>query len=249
MEQQLSYEYSQILNELGLTTSKLGQLNVEHFTDNEGNKRDEIVRQYFGDDGVSELIDQITSNFTKSADTLMDLGSGSGTFLHPVATELEIPHVVAFDATPKMLELTKNKFAEHNGTVSTVVGDMEQITKSLELNSKLDPVIPKKFTHILSTLALHHVPNIDAVLQGIANHLKSGGNAIIIDAVLSETSGMEPSEEHAHNGFDLNELQNLAEKYFGKVSIDILSVKCQESKSSSPTELFILNATQPYSVS
>lgn len=95
-----------ILSLLGLTNAELFQQNVDHFTNKEGSKRDQIVNDYFGVDGMRILIDELYTSLKGDKDlSLVDLGVGTGTFLVPILERLSVNEIICFDATPKMLEI------------------------------------------------------------------------------------------------------------------------------------------------
>ncbi|OLS28402.1 MAG: Ubiquinone/menaquinone biosynthesis C-methyltransferase UbiE [Candidatus Heimdallarchaeota archaeon LC_2] len=197
------------------------------------------------------LIEELYKSLIGNNDlTLVDLGVGTGTFLLPILQKLSVGEVVCFDATPKMLELLQEKFSDKLYAVSKVhyiIGDMEQVSRSLEVNQSLRKIImPEKYDRIMSTLAFHHIRDTSMVLKGISEILNPQGKAVIIDAILSETSGMVPSPDHAHDGFEIDKLKNLSEKYFKSVSIRELDVTCNDSNCPSRgTGLFILELAYP----
>lgn len=124
---------------------------------------------------------------------------------------------------------------------------MEQISKSFEVNNKLRKMkIPKKYDRIMSTLAFHHIRDTSKVLRGISEILNNQGKAVIIDAILNDTSGMVPSKDHAHDGFEIDKMRRLAKEYFKSVSIRELDVICNDPKCPSRgTGLFLLELTYP----
>ncbi|MCE7734088.1 MAG: class I SAM-dependent methyltransferase [Candidatus Heimdallarchaeota archaeon] len=244
-------EAQQILSQLGLTDSELFLQNVDHFTNDEGSKRDEIVKDYFGEDGMKILTEELCNSLNGTKDiSLVDLGVGTGTFLIPILDKISIKEVVCFDATPKMLELLHEKFSDNlnvDQIIHYVIGDMEQVSKSLEVNQSLRKrEIPMKFDRIMSTLAFHHIRDTSKILKGISEILDDQGKAVIIDAILSDTSGMVPSADHAHNGFEIHKIKELADKFFKSVSIRELDVICNDSSCPSRgTGLFIMELAQP----
>ena len=239
-----------ILQELGLTTKELYQKNLEHFT-KEARQRDEIVEGYFGKEGLAKLIEEIVSELgmPKNQDiAILDLGAGTGTFLIPVVKKLGISRVFALDATPKMLEYFEKKMETENNGIryTSIVGDMEQIARSLELNRKMRQLeIPEKFDLVLSTLAFHHVPNTEKIIEGITRVLAPGGRAVIVDIIYNEQMGSNASDEHAHEGFKIDELRNLARKYFEDVNIRIAPVTCKDTESCVEVEVFIMKLENP----
>ncbi len=237
-----------ILQTLGLTTKDLYKKNLEHFTE-EARKRDEIVEGYFGKEGLSKLIEEISKELGSSErKTILDLGAGTGTFLIPVAKRLSVAQIFALDATPKMLEYFEKKMQQQSIEIkhASIIGDMEQIARSLELNRELRKLeLPEKFDLVLSTLAFHHVPNTEKIIEGITHVLSPNGRAVIVDIVFNEQMNSKSSEEHAHEGFKLEELRELATKYFENVNIRVPSIKCKDSESCVETEVFIMKLEKP----
>lgn len=198
---------------------------------------------------IEELCNSLNGGHNVS---LVDLGVGTGTFLIPVLQKLSVKEVVCFDATPKMLELLQDKFSVELNIVPKIqyiIGDMEQVNRSIEVNRSIRELeIPKKYDRIMSTLAFHHIRDTTKILKGISEILDNQGKAIIIDAILSETSGMVPSPDHAHNGFEIDKIKDLAKKYFKSVSIRELDVICNDPNCPSRgTGLFILELKNPLS--
>lgn len=87
-------------------------MEVEHFTEREAEKRDEIVLSYFGEDGVRRIVDTIvrlllSPPFIEEDAKVLDAGAGTGFFTMRVAEALR-PHLseislYAMDLTPAML--------------------------------------------------------------------------------------------------------------------------------------------------
>ncbi|OLS16931.1 MAG: Ubiquinone/menaquinone biosynthesis C-methyltransferase UbiE [Candidatus Heimdallarchaeota archaeon LC_3] len=240
-----------ILSQLGINNQLLFTQNVEHFTNKEGPKRDQIVENYFGKEGMRILISEINKSIQLNPkNSLIDLGVGTGTFLLPILKESSLSEILCFDATPKMLELLLMKITndlEKIPKIHLVIGDMEQITRSLEVNNNIRKLkIPTKVDRIISSLALHHVQSTSKVLKGIAEILEKNGKAVIVDAIHSDTSGMVPSPEHAHDGFKFEELENLALEIFKSVNVKELEVKCNDPTCPSRgTGLFLMELSDP----
>lgn len=197
------------------------------------------------------LVDELCSSLNGDSNlSLVDLGVGTGTFLLPILQKLSVSEVACFDATPKMLEILQEKVSDDlslDVLIQYIIGDMEQITKSLDVNRNLSGLeIPKKYDRVMSTLAFHHIRNTSKVLKGISEILELQGKAVIIDAILSETSGMIPSADHAHNGFEIDKIKDLAEIYFKSVSIRELDVICNDPNCPSRgTGLFMMELASP----
>ncbi|MCH8907762.1 MAG: class I SAM-dependent methyltransferase [Candidatus Heimdallarchaeota archaeon] len=229
-----------IRSKLGLDHVKLIQQNVEHFTENEGAMRDSIVESYFGKDGLEFLISLIVENLPLG-NSLLDLGVGTGTFFYPITARTKALQSYGLDATPRMLELFAEKNTELKLDVDVILGDMEQISLSLEVNRKeRDIQIPKKFSSIVSTLALHHIPDTEAVFREVSTLVEDDGTVIFVDSI-DESDDSTPDPEHAHSGFKSAKLVELAKRYFTQVDLQILDLICGDSSCDSfGNQMFLL---------
>ncbi|MDH5401240.1 MAG: class I SAM-dependent methyltransferase [Candidatus Heimdallarchaeota archaeon] len=246
---------NQIIKQLGLDDNDLSQRNIEHFTETEGPRRDKIVLEYFGEEGFQTLIEELIlalDTGDKQVNSIIDLGTGTGTFLLPISQHINVKHIYGLDLTPALLEISMQKFNKLNLSTETsyipIIGDMEKVKQSIQINTTLNQEMsfPHKFDLIMSSLALHHIPSTSNVLKSISEIIKSDGKAVIVDAILSDNSGMIPQPEHAHDGFDMIELKQLAEEYFKTVQIKELSVKCHETKTDlRGSGLFLLILSDP----
>lgn len=241
-----------IITALGLDNDALFLRNVEHFSEKEGTNRDQIVEGYFGTDGLEDLYTEIVqalqgTHTDPDIQHFIDLATGTGTFLFPIMERLKINRAVVFDATPKFLEIIDQKAFDKK--IQTVIGDLEQIRFSLELNQRNRQLnLPDKYDRVLSTLALHHIPDTQAVLTGIADILTDQGVAVIVDMILDENPGSDwiPDPTHAHHGFRMAELTQQAKILFDKVTIRELPVKCVDSSCDSRgSGIFLLTLESP----
>jgi len=217
----------------------LGQ--VEHFTLKEAEHRDEIVLDYFGDRGIDQIVSaavrEITSNHIPRDPAILDVGAGIGTFTIPIFSHVkEALHSAAFyamDVTPAMLKILVKRNAEITpfmGLAENILGSITHARKYLN--------IPVKFDVVLSSLTLHHCPDVSRVFCSFQRVLSIGGKAIIID--LCEHPFTEFREEMGdyHLGFGLDEIQEIARLCFGEVRVQKLPGICCSSSGRS-AELFI----------
>jgi SAM-dependent methyltransferase len=170
---------------------------IEHFTQKEAEKRDKILLSYFGEDGVSCIVNSICDRLLsppklKSNAQILDVGAGSGLFAAKIARNLHktLPKTsfYAMDITPTMLKLLAEKASE----IVPFLEVAENISQSTKLARKFLN-LPAKFDAVYSTLMLHHCLNIETVFQNIRDVLKTHGKAVSVD--LCEPSFEEFKEE------------------------------------------------------
>jgi len=239
-------QFPKLLKELGVQNAETVTEQIQHFTEKEAEKRDEIVLSYFGAEGVQRIVDSI-SNCLLSPPRLMenaeilDVGAGTGFFTTKIAQKLRkhLPTAsfYAMDITPAMLKMLSKKTADillFLGTAENVGASIRFARKHLE--------IPEKFDAVYSTLTLHHCVDIENVFQSIHEVLKTNGKAVIVD--LSKHSFKEFKREMGdiHLGFQPEQVKEKASKHFPMVQIEkIQGIRCKVSGRSA--ELFIAYMT------
>lgn len=214
---------------------------VEHFSEKEAGKRDQIVLDYFGEDGVKRIIESIVKHLLSSPKLrpnakILDVGCGSGLFTVKVADEIHyhIPEAsfYAMDVTPVMLSVLTRKTSK----ITPFLGIAENIAGSIEYTSKYLEV-PSKFDAIFSTLTLHHCSDVKRVFRSIRDVLQDYGKAIVVD--LCEHPFKEFREEMGdlHLGFNPSLIEEDAKIFFPNVYVRRMpGVRCECSGRSA--ELF-----------
>lgn len=111
-------------------------------------------------------------------DVVLDLGCGSGAFVVPAAKYCR--KVYGADVSKQMLTILGEKLAENNLT------NVELRNAGLLTFWTLDDC-PKQFDFILSSIALHHIPDFwkAVAIQKIADALKPGGVFYLYDVVFT----------------------------------------------------------------
>jgi SAM-dependent methyltransferase len=221
---------------------------VEHFTVNEAEHRDEIVYRYFGKEGVTRLADLIAkailSSASNAAPRILDVGSGAGTFTLPIVQRVKgvLPRSAfyAMDLTPAMLRV----LAQRTDNVTPFVGIAENISKSIN-HARGGRGIPRAFDFIISTLALHHVQDVGKAFESFSGVLKDSGKVLLVD--MCEHNFPEFREEMGdyHLGFNLKDLENLAELYFSKAQVKRLPAGYECSDTGRSVRLFLLTMSRP----
>ena len=235
-------ELSKLLKELDVQNAETLIKQINHFTDEEAEKRDKMVLSYFGAEGVQHIVSSITNcllsppRLTKNA-KILDVGAGTGFFTIKIAKRIwkDLPNAsfYAVDITPAMLRVLARKTTR----IIPFLGIAENIGASIRFSRK-HLKIPKKFNAIYSALTLHHCPNIEKVFRSIREALRSDGKAVIVD--LCEHSFHEFRKEMGdiHLGFQLKQVEEEASRYFSMVQIEKMPGICCECSGRS-AELFI----------
>jgi len=215
---------------------------IGHFTTKEAERRDEIVTNYFGENGVNQIVDTITSillappRLPENAKVL-DVGAGTGFFTAKVAEKIraELPRAsfYAMDVTPAMLLSLEKKKAN----IIPFLGLAENIDSSIK-EARKSFNIPHKFDAIFSTLMLHHSIHPEKVFKSLKTVLKRKGKAIVVDLCEHDFEEFKREMGDVHLGFKPENIHKMARKYFSKVKIEKLPrIRCECSGRSA--EIFV----------
>lgn len=122
---------------------------------------------------LTALINAIPEN--KMNPKILDLGCGTGNITQKALTRFPLAEVTCLDLSENMIEIAKEKLSDYE-KVEYVIGDFTKMQ------------IDRKYDVILSSLALHHIPNDEkkeAMYRDIYEALDNGGvfyNADVIKA-------------------------------------------------------------------
>lgn len=240
-------ELKGLIKSLGYKDADLISRQLRHFTEKEAERRDEIVTEYLGKEGIEKVVSTLSHEVVSAKQgkglSVLDVGAGVGTFTVPMAerVRLMVPEAkfYALDVTPAMLEV----LAKRAPCMKTFLGIAENIKDSVELwKGRLS--LPVKFDAITSVLTLHHCRNIGKVFQSFGKVLKRKGRAIVID--LCRHTFHEFTEEMGdyHLGFELDAVRKASMPYFQEVSTNKLHGICCSSSDMS-AELFLSIMKKP----
>ena len=215
---------------------------VNHFTNNEAEHRDEIVYGYFGREGVGTIAriisDRILSHMRQNDPRILDIGSGVGTFTVPILDYLEHRlsgiKFFAMDLTPSMLRILAGK----TDRITPFVGNAEDIAESARIARKRVE-IPEKFDSVVSVLMLHHIPDVWKVFRSISGVLEDGGIAVLVDMVEHPFAEWRQEMGDYHLGFKMGDIEKLAHIYFKEVKVEKLPAECECSESGRSASLFM----------
>jgi ubiquinone/menaquinone biosynthesis C-methylase UbiE len=238
----------QLFKQLGASNSRILARTVKHFTTKEGEKRDQIVADYFGPREVEQIVVSITGYLFADPQipenaTVLDVGAGSGSFTIAVEkiVKSKLPKVkfYAMDPTPNMLlSLTKKttKITPFIGLAENIEGSIRHAREFLK--------IPSEFDSVFSTLMLHHSMRPEKVFESISQVLEKNGKAVIVD--LCEHSFAEFKEEMGdiHLGFKPESIKKMAQNRFSTVEVrKIPGISCKSSGRSA--EIFVATMKNP----
>jgi len=225
-------QLGRFFEKLGVSNSETLTKEVEHFTIKEVEKRDKIVVDYFGENGVKRIVNTITKLLLVSPRPpvnakVLDVGAGTGFFTVKIAKKLhtELPEAsfYAMDLTPAMLlSLTKKK-----ANITPFIGIAENIEGSIKEGKKFFN-IPSKFDAIFSTLMLHHSVQPEKVFKSLKHVLKKRGKAIVVDLCEHGFEEFRTEMGDVHLGFKPENVCEMARKYFSEVKVKKLPGICCE---------------------
>lgn len=119
----------------------------------------------------------------KDGETILDIGSGTGTLLMLAAESLPHSKLIGVDPDRKALTIARKKFGNVRSQIVLYEASAEHL-----------PVADKSIDIGVSTLAFHHLPRPAKLkaIQEIARVLKPGGRFILVDF------GKQPANSLAH---------------------------------------------------
>lgn len=124
-----------------------------------------------------------------TAMSALDYGSGSGLLSFPLKDELG--HITLSDTSAGMLEVVREKVAAQG------VKNMVPLQADLSVAGLPDT----RFDLIYSSMALHHIPDTEAILAAFHAHLNPAGWLGIAD-LDKEDGSFHGIEVDVHHGFD-----------------------------------------------
>ena len=224
-------QLERLFRKLGASNPEILAKEIEHFTTKEAKKRDTIVLNYFGEDGVNRIVSTITKILLASKlpakAKVLDVGAGSGFFTGKIAEKIhaEFPTVslYAMDLTPAMLF----SLAEKKANITPFIGIAENIEGSIK-EAKRFFNIPSKFDAVFSTLMLHHSVQPEKVFKSFKHVLKKGGKAIVVDLCEHGFEEFRTEMGDVHLGFKPENVYEMARKYFSDVKVKKLPGICCE---------------------
>jgi SAM-dependent methyltransferase len=238
----------ELLEKLGDSDPETLAVTVQHFTAEEGGKRDRIVVGYFGKNGVNRIVDSITEHLLEPPKLpanakVLDVGAGTGFLTARVAKKIQakmpLASFYAMDLTPAMLLSLSKK----NVGITPFIGIAENITGSAQC-AREHFNVPLRYDAIFSTLMLHHSTRPEQVFRSIKAALKRKGKAVVLDLCEHEFEEFRAEMGDVHLGFRPQDIREMARKHFPEVKVERLAGICCKSSGRS-AEIFVASMRNP----
>ena len=140
------------------------------------------------------------------ATTMRVLEYGCGTGMVSRALSPHVAQIMAVDTSPQMLEVLRRKAGEEKIiNIETLVHDLT--SEPLPEN--------KGFDLVMSSMTLHHIPDIEALLPRFLATLKPGGYLAVADLVTEDGSFHEDNTGVAHQGINPEAVRTILAKNGG----------------------------------
>lgn len=175
--------------------------NVKRFDDAAASWEDEPQRV-----ALARRVAETIRQAIPLAPTLRVLEYGCGTGLLSRALSPSVKKILAVDTSPRMLEVLCRKAAEEGiDNIETLVHDLTR-----------QPMAAKDFDLIMSSMTLHHISDIEALLPRFLATLKPGGYLAVADLLTEDGSFHEDSSGVAHHGIDPEAIRAILAKNGGR---------------------------------
>jgi len=161
-------------------------------------------------------------------DQVLDFGAGTGLLATAIAPQ--VAQVTALDMSAAMLQVLADKGMPN---ITTHQGD-------------IFAGLPGRYHAIVSCMALHHVPDIGALMQAFANALHPGGRVALVDLYEEDGSfhGDNAAKGVHHFGFAPQALQALAERA-GLQGVAFTEILRVQQRNGREYPLFLMTAHKP----
>jgi cyclopropane fatty-acyl-phospholipid synthase-like methyltransferase len=183
-------------------------MTIDHFAQKAGSYEQNKDRV----DNVAQIASAMIDNiqFSKSMH-IMDFGSGTGLLLERIA-----PHVGTITA----VDVSKSMNAQLSDKLSRIDCELHMLELDLE-KSQLE----QKFDGIISSMTMHHIKDVTAMLGKFFAMLNDGGFIAIADLEREDGTFHKEDTGVHHAGFATEEIAKVAADIgFANVTIPIVSV-------------------------
>lgn len=140
------------------------------------------------------------------ADTMHVLEYGCGTGLVSRILSPHVEKILAVDTSPRMLEVLRQKVGEEK------IGNIEPLVHDLTR----DPLPAESFDLVMSSMTLHHIPDVEGLLHQLCAALKPGGYLAVADLVTEDGSFHDDNRGVAHQGIDPETVRAILAKNGGR---------------------------------
>jgi len=126
---------------------------------------------------------------------LLDLGAGTGLLSFFLAQK--VGKITALDNSPSMLEVFKEKQDDFACETQSIQSDIMELKTT------------KKFDAIISSMTIHHIENIPALMKKLHTLLKPNGFIALADLEKEDGTFHSDNTGVYHHGFDTNTLKQI----------------------------------------
>ncbi|MCX5864714.1 MAG: class I SAM-dependent methyltransferase [Deltaproteobacteria bacterium] len=137
--------------------------------------------------------------------TMQILEYGCGTGIVSRALSPYVATILAVDTSPQMLEVLRQKARDEK--ISNI--------KTLAHDLTMQPLPGKNFDLVMSSMTLHHIPDVEALLTQFFAALKPGGYLAVADLVTEDGSFHDDNSGVAHYGINPEEIRAILAKNGG----------------------------------
>lgn len=175
-------------------------------------------------DNVGQIAEGIRQRISLSESMhLMDFGAGTGLLLQRLAPH--VGRITAVDVSPAMLEQLEAKRGE-------IACDV--VMRQADLTCEY---LDARFDGVISSMTLHHIQDVPALLKRLHGMVKAGGVVALADLESEDGSFHDEDTGVFHHGFDPEAVKNwLADAGFHSVESQRVSV-IEKPKGSYPVFL------------
>lgn len=163
---------------------------------------------------------------------LMEYGAGTGLLSQELAEK--VGPITLVDPSGGMREVIAAKVA---------AGALPAGSRIWDLDLSTDPLPDDRFDVVASMLVLHHIPDLEAALRGLAAILDTGGRLCLVDLV-AEDGSFHGEGFAGHHGFDTGELAEQVRRA-GLAEVEVREGTHHVEKEGRSYPLFLLTAVKP----
>ena len=204
--------------------------------DGHGADFDERAATWDDDPGKAARADQVAEAIRASVPldpSMRVLEFGAGTGLLTQALREDVGPATLTDTSAGMRQVMEDKIAA--GAIPDA--------RVWDLDLSSGPLPDDRFDLVVSLMALHHIPDTDAVLANVAALLDPGGRVAIVDLDAEDGSFHGQDRHDVHHGFERNDL---AERLRRAGFVDVEVGDCASVERGDGTfPLFLAVATRP----
>jgi ubiquinone/menaquinone biosynthesis C-methylase UbiE len=171
---------------------------MSHDHDHDGPSFDERAATWDDDPGKAERARQVAEAIRAAVPldrSMRVLEFGAGTGLLTQALREDVGPVTLTDTSAGMREVMESKIA----------GGAIPDGRVWDLDLATGPLPDERFDLVVSLMALHHIPDTDAVLANVATLLDPGGRVAIVD-LDAEDGSFHGHAAPVHKGFERDAL-------------------------------------------